>query len=432
MTRLALAKTLVDGEVTLQGNNFTFTASGSGTATGNTVTEAEKSAIAASNTAAITAARASIDKILTENSAVLADLEITSLISNNLSTTVVVYKPIALSSVATTTDGINYILKPNTIIGSNQWLTVPNGISLKTGTYPVTNNGYFQVGEPSSSVSTTLKTTPTTALTEYTSDFSNNGVVEVYSGSSSTIDAGVTFTNDSTNASFLNYGTCTNNGTMTNNEPGTGVNTYTGGIFNNNSGALINNYGYGSTVLNFGGTFNNNSGAVINSTILSAIGNSNNGTFTNTGSITNDGDSSVVNNYDTSTFTNTGTITNGGNGGTQSGLVVYGGTFNNNDGASISNIGENSYIINDTGKFTNSGTITNSGKLSTLSVYGGTFNNNDGASISNIGEDSYLVNGSRADFDNDGTITNTGTGSYTTNSGTWSGTGTCTGSCAGT
>ena len=144
MTRLALAKTLVTGTVTLQGVSYSFTASGSGTATADRVPEAKKLAVAASNTAAILAARDAIDKILLDNSAVLSDLEITSLISNNLSTTVVAYKPIALASVATSTDGVNYTLKPNTTIGDDQWLTVPNGKTLTTGGNAFTNNGFFR------------------------------------------------------------------------------------------------------------------------------------------------------------------------------------------------------------------------------------------------------------------------------------------------
>jgi hypothetical protein len=144
MARLALAKTLVAGTVTLQGNTFTFTGSGSGTATADRVPEAKKLAIATSNTAAITAARASIDKILAENSAVLTDLEITSLISNNLSTTVVVFKPIALSKIASSSDGVNYFLNENVTIGTDQTVTVPAGKTLigQAGN-PFTNNGYL-------------------------------------------------------------------------------------------------------------------------------------------------------------------------------------------------------------------------------------------------------------------------------------------------
>ena len=146
MTRIALAQTLVTGTVTLQGKSFTFSASGSAQATADKVNEAKKLAIMASNSAAIIAARASINKILTDNSAVLTDLEITSLISNNLSTTVLVYRPIALNEIASSTDGINYIINPNTTLGKGRLLTVPSGKTLLFNS-PFKSYGYIQIGD---------------------------------------------------------------------------------------------------------------------------------------------------------------------------------------------------------------------------------------------------------------------------------------------
>ena len=130
MNRLALSRTKVSGSVTLQGIPFTFTASASGTATADRVPEAKKLAVAASNTAATVAARASIDKILADNSEVLSDLEITSLISNNLSTHVVVFRPIAIEKIATTTNGVDFFINKKTTIGSDQWLLVQKGQTL--------------------------------------------------------------------------------------------------------------------------------------------------------------------------------------------------------------------------------------------------------------------------------------------------------------
>ena len=410
MTRLALAKTFVTGTVTLQGVSYSFTASGSGTATADRVPEAKKLAVAASNTAAVAAARTSIDKILLDNSAVLTDLEITSLISNNLSTTVVVYKPIAISSVATSPDGVNYTLKPNTTIGSNQWLTVPNGISLKTGKYPFTNNGYFQVGEPASFVSTALKDNPPAASVEYSTDASNNGVCEVYPDCTSTVDSGVTFENY--DGGYLsNYGTLTNNGTITNSQ------STISGIY--------------TTIQNFG-TFNNSTGATINNGPSSYIENVFSSNYTN-----------LFNNY--------GTITN-------SSWFSTDGTFNNYTGATITNNGYESYV-NNVGTFTNDGAITNSGSVSLLQNHeGGIMYNNSGGAITNSGPDSFvtnyydsstfnndgtitnsgdtsfLLNDSGAAFTNNGTITNSGDSSSTTNEGTWTGDGTCgpTDTCTGT
>ena len=158
MNRLALAKTLVQGTVTLQGNSHTFTASGSGTGTADRVSVAKKLAITAANSAAIIAARASIDKILLNNSAILSDLEITSLISNNLSTTVVVFRPLALSKIATTTNGINYYLKPNVTIEKDQRVIVPTGHTLSnTAETPLTLMGYLELGDaPQTSVDSAI------------------------------------------------------------------------------------------------------------------------------------------------------------------------------------------------------------------------------------------------------------------------------------
>lgn len=88
MTRLAVAKTLVQGTVILKGISYSFSASASGTGVADKAFEAVNLAILASNSAATVTACASIEKILSENSAVLSDLEITEAISNNLTTTV--------------------------------------------------------------------------------------------------------------------------------------------------------------------------------------------------------------------------------------------------------------------------------------------------------------------------------------------------------
>ena len=398
MTRLALAKTIVSGTITLQGNTFTFTASSSGTATGNTVTEAKASATAASNSAAITAARASIDKILAENSAVLSDLEITSLISNNLSTTVVVYKPILLKSIATTRDGVNYTLVKDTVIKSDQWLTVPNGKTLTIANYHFTNNGYVQVGE--------LSTDPSTAQIEYSSDFTNTGTVEVYPAGSSTIDAGVTFTNSAQGACFLNNGTCNNSGIILNSEEYTRVQN--NGSFYNLAGSTIENSGTSSgfnnsrTCNNYGTILNSSNNGKQSSSYIS-----NSGTFTNYdgSTIENRGPISTTTNTGTGTCNNYGTILNSGD----YTFFLNFGTCNNYDGSTIENNGTAATLYN----YVDS---PNSQNL-------GNFTNYDGSTIENSGSGSAILNS--ATFNNNGTISNTGSGSYTTNSGIWTGTGTC-------
>ena len=270
MTRLALARTLVTGTVTLQGNAFTFTASGSGTATGDIVAEAKKLAVTAANTAAIAAARASIDQILLNNSAVLTDLEITSLISNNLSTTVLVYRPLALSKIATTTDGVNYIINKKTTIGKRQWLMVPNGKNLDI-VAPFIIKGYFQIGEPIDATKSLKSIITTKAMAYYT--VMNYGYVVM--SDSAALEINDTWTNNSTGAIYggiLSYGIVDNYSTIFNqgeftfviNEKGATLTNY--GPSDTTTAAVINNAGFLSYLLNrCGGTINNNTGATIES-----------------------------------------------------------------------------------------------------------------------------------------------------------------------
>ena len=266
MTRLAVAKTLVSGTVTLQGIPYSFNASASGTATGNNVPLAKETAVVASNTAAEAAARVAIDKILADNSAVLSDLEITSLISNNFTTTVKVFIPIELDTIATTTDGVNYVISKDTTIGSTQWLTVPNGKTLSTteGALLI-NRGYLQFGNASLNTSdyAMLKSKSSSCSSmggknyegirvysgeclTTTGDYTNNGVVGVESGGSFNIYG--TFTNDEgggygEQGSILNVGTTTISGTL--------INSYSNTFCQNVCGATLVNNG---TIENNGGS----------------------------------------------------------------------------------------------------------------------------------------------------------------------------------
>ncbi len=128
MTRLALAKTLVQGTVTLQGISYSFSASASGTAVADKAFEAKKLAVVASNSAATVAARASIEKILSENSAVLSDLEITESISNNLTTTVELVEDIITLFISGYANFISkYILtKDRTLVYQGQFNCLDN------------------------------------------------------------------------------------------------------------------------------------------------------------------------------------------------------------------------------------------------------------------------------------------------------------------
>lgn len=265
MTRLALARTLVSGTVTLQGIPYSFTASASGTATADRVPQAKKAATEASNAAAVTAARASIDKILLNNSAVLSDLEITSLISNNLSTTVVVYKPIGIATIASSSNGVNYTLNPNVTIGSNQWLTVPSGKTLSsTADNPLINNGYVQLGDGTQTSSGALKSTSSTSSTSCSSfPATNSGTINVSSGECYTVDSGSTVTNNAY-ASIQNQGTITNNGSMTNSGMSSYITTTAGSFTNNATGTITNSGKYASFDF-YAGLYFTNNGAIYNS-----------------------------------------------------------------------------------------------------------------------------------------------------------------------
>jgi hypothetical protein len=282
MTRLALAQTIVTGTVTLQGVSYSFTASGSGTATADRVSEAKKDATIASNTAAYIAARDAVYYILVANSAVLTDLEINSLISNNLSTTVVVFKPITLQSVASSTDGINYTLIKNTTLKSNKFLTVPNGITLTMGEYTFTNNGFFQVGYQTSSISSKLKAvTPTQAVAVYSADFINMGTCVVNAGATCDINAGVTFRNVGNNSILINGGTCNNNGTITNRGTNSSVINKSDGTITNR-GSILNG-GANSAVTNYMGATFINLGSITNTGVGSSTTNNNGGTWAGEG-----------------------------------------------------------------------------------------------------------------------------------------------------
>ena len=268
MNRLALARTKVSGSITLQGNTFTFTASASGTGWDDNIPEAKRVAVAASNTAATVAARASIDKILTDNSAILTDLEITSLISTNLKTTVVVFRPIALELIAHSTDGSTFYLKQNATIGKDEMLTVPSGIKLigQAGN-PFTNygiiqiDGSFYIGAPGSKA---LKA-------EISSYYPNYDTYKINVGGTLDIDKGVTFENLK-GGWISNYGTVTNSGTIKNSGAEALIYNYITtsnaelpptayGIFQNNGS--INNTGSYSELIN-ASTFYNN-GPITNS-----------------------------------------------------------------------------------------------------------------------------------------------------------------------
>ena len=233
MPKYCLAETIVNGEVIIQGSSVTYSATASALASGSSFESAANVATIDSNTAAVIAARKTVNNILIEYSYVLSDTDITSMINNSLNTTVHPIIPIALKSIATTIDGKNYVLNKDTIIAKYEYLLIPKGKRLTvTGKFKFINYGIISVGEATSPTKTTgcvgcssvNKATSTTCptgsanpccingvcssgltidSTAVSSTPTNYGTFSISAGSCLEIDAGVT---------YFNYSTFTNEG----------------------------------------------------------------------------------------------------------------------------------------------------------------------------------------------------------------------------
>ncbi|MCP3405954.1 S-layer family protein [Bradyrhizobium sp. CCGB01] len=202
---------------------------------------------------------------------------------------------------------------------------------------------------------------------------------------------------DMTGGSLINgvhgqiQGTTTNNG-------GTASNYDTMAGVINTSGTFTNYYSGSITTLNNnGGTFNND-GTISGAVTISA------GTLTNSGSsahiqgaTTNNG-GTVINSFATMAgVTNTSGTFNNNNGGSITTLNNNGGTFANASGATVSGAATIS-----------AGTVTNAGTFSsTLGLTGGTFTNNTGGQVQG------------ATTNNGGTVNNNATMAGVTNTGTF-------------
>lgn len=339
-TYIALAESNVLGNIDLETFSGSFTGTSSGSGTGSTKRAAEDAALNASNKVLFALILVKLGKLLDETT--LASKDIKNFIDNNVKAKVKIYKLLKLNAIASSKDGVNFILNKNTQINDDEYVTVENGQTLNTGKYTFTNNGYFQIGDSTSSAQT--KGT-TIAMVVYSSDFNNTGTVLVNTRGTSTINPGITFSN-SINTTNGSYGTLYNEGIFTNN-----------GFLRNNDGSSI------TSTINIG-TFINN-GTITNSGRAYV---KNSGTLNNGGTITNSGNNSYFENY--GIFTNNLTIENSG----QYSGVTNSGTFTNS--STIINIGSNSYVVNNSsGTFTNDVNITNSGSNSYVRNIG-TFTNN--------------------------------------------------------
>ena len=241
-----LANTVVNGEIVIQGSSVTYSASASALDSSDTsFDDAAKVATINSNTAAIIAARKTIDDILVQYSYVLSDTSITSMINNSLNTNITRIFPRYLDRIANTVDGITYILKKNTTIAENQYLLIPNGKRFFIPEeFKFTNKGIFQIGvnradksglsaEPSSDKCTTIVSQQAGSR----SGITNNGPINiavgacftVYSASTSIIpiyrNQGGTITNNGqfvvSGVNFANQASSGVNGVLKNTSTGT-------------------------------------------------------------------------------------------------------------------------------------------------------------------------------------------------------------------
>ena len=143
-----LAKSVVLGEIVIQGSSVTYSATASAFEHATSAKDAKNLAIIASNTAAIAAARMTVDEILAKYAYVLSDTNITNMINNNLSTVTRVLRPLALSDFAYTNDGIRFFLKSKfTKIPANRHVRIENGLTLVIGPDETfLNSGLVQLG----------------------------------------------------------------------------------------------------------------------------------------------------------------------------------------------------------------------------------------------------------------------------------------------
>jgi hypothetical protein len=249
-----LAETDVNGKLEIQDSSETYSASASALASANTsFKDAAKVATIDSNAAAIVAARKTVDDILIKYAYVLADINITQMINNSLKTTIHPIIPVLLRNIASTNDGINYVLNKSRIIGEYQRLVIPFGNTLYTPPdLELTNYGYIQIGgEIDSDGNETYKQNlkdSSTFQASYTLSMNCNGTSNPTSGyvligsDDTTQTLGQLIITGPTTTTCTTAPTFTNSGTIILNSGGKLVNQ---GCFfkNSGSGTLTTNTG---------------------------------------------------------------------------------------------------------------------------------------------------------------------------------------------
>ncbi len=242
-----------------------------------------------------------------------------------------------------------------------------------------------------------------TALTNTGGSFTNNGGGRI-TGDTNVIGGTVTnnfvvtyvdvaaaaiFVNNSgaTAGSVANAGNSSNAGTVASL-------TNTGGTFTNNDGGTIT----GDTVI-AGGTVTNNFVVTDVDVMAAAIFVNNTGAVA--GEVTNAGTASNAGTI-ASLTNSSGTFTNNGGGRITGDTTVSGGTVVNNFVVTDVDVAAAASFVNNTGAMagdiTNAGTVSNAGTIASLTNSGGTFINNDGATITG---NATVVGGTLI---NDGTV----------------------------
>ena len=249
-----------------------------------------------------------------------------------------------------TVDNYGHIINNNTIKNghgrNNGQATFTNyGVIDSNGDSDINNYRGF-TNESTGTIN--LNGTSTLYTSTVTSQFINNGTLNVGenatfvtahgNSNNPTINNGKIVNNGSTTLNTPNF---TNNGTIENNNSMNATSVYNNGnIVNNDSGTVK----YGTVTNNDGGVISN-AGTMKSTTNSSTLTNKDGGTVNNTGEWSNSG---TINNENGGTINNSGTL-----GNTSSGTIT-------NDGT-IENTGT---LDNSSGTVTNNGTINDSGTVS--------------------------------------------------------------------
>ena len=299
-----------------------------------------------------------------------------------------------------TVDNYGHIINNNTIKNghgrNNGQATFTNyGVIDSNGDSDINNYRGF-TNESTGTIN--LNGTSTLYTSTVTSQFINNGTLNV--GENATF---VTAHGNSNNPT-INNGTIVNNGSTTLNTPN----------FTNNGTIENNNSMNATSVYNNGNIVNNDSGTVKYGTVTNNDG----GVISNAGTMTSTTNSSTLTNKDGGTVNNTGEWSNSGTVNNESGGTINNsGTLGNTSSGTITNDG----TIENTGTLDNSsGTVTNNGTINDSGTVSGTIGGNQPVDSSGSGSGT-------------GGGTGGGSGSGSTGGGTGGGSGSGgTGGAAGT